>query len=254
MPVREEKAKKMLKDLVSGKADLMKVSRGTTFFIQAVKTRNIPLIKSILSRGEPFNINYIGEKDNKTALMAALDAEGSVECAKLFIDHPDMDVHLINDIGENALHYASRGRVEGTKILLERKVDPNQKDNKGNTPVFNACNSLSPGCIDLFLSDERSDFNAKGFDGTHPIERIIQFRGYNALKKIGLHPNRDKIFSGVNLGNIEALASSKTGYNSRSYEDEIEKTVQAAQFIIDDMEENASNDRVGDIEDMMGLS
>ena len=78
---------------------------------------------------------------------------------------------------------ASKGFVEGVRILLEKKADPNIKDDEGETALIKAVNENAPEITKLLL-DNGADVNAARRDGRTALHLAAQYGRGDLVKML----------------------------------------------------------------------
>eukprot|EP01064_Diplonema_japonicum_P034228 TRINITY_DN702_c0_g1_i1.p1 TRINITY_DN702_c0_g1~~TRINITY_DN702_c0_g1_i1.p1 ORF type:complete len:380 (+),score=41.69 TRINITY_DN702_c0_g1_i1:50-1141(+) len=101
-------------DMILSHASLKEV-RFPGFLIAAVKCKNLPLLRRLLSL-PCLDVN--AEAKGTTALIAAAKF-GRTDCLRLLLDHPQIDIHLKSSVGDTALTTAlSSGQNHCVKMLM----------------------------------------------------------------------------------------------------------------------------------------
>ena len=127
------------------------------------------------------DVNSRGPDGEETALMYAVGGRRRrSSVVSLLLEQEDIDVNIETLRGETALHFAARDdrNSECLAMLLARPdlTIVNQRDKFGCTPLFVAVSARpriwpkggrgegAVRCVQLLLSDERTDPNIKSYD------------------------------------------------------------------------------------------
>jgi len=95
--------------------------------------------------------------------------KGNLEKVKSILDQK-IDINEKDSFGSSPLHYAARNsHTDIIKILLEGKADVNIKDKHGFTPLHEAVNSAMAKTIPILL-DYKADLNIKDHYQNTPID------------------------------------------------------------------------------------
>lgn len=195
----------MVKLLIEKGANFKGAEDDYPFLFFAIDEGNSELAKFLLTRGADKNQQYEG----KTPLSAAITSrneryEGSFEVVKVLLEG-GADVKARDKNGQTPLHTAlqvapimqenlkdyDKQKVEKeikrsyeiAKLLIEKGVDVNAKDNDGKAPLFYA---KSPEIINLLVK-HKADVNAKDNDGKIALYYAMKDRKsdiINVLKPI----------------------------------------------------------------------
>ena len=81
-----------------------------------------------------------------------------------------------NFLGETPLHTAVRhNAVRCVQLLLsDERTDPNIKYDNSESPLMFAVMFKRVACVELLLSDERTDLNIKDCDGNSPLMLAVK--------------------------------------------------------------------------------
>ena len=92
------------------------------------------LTTKLLLKTKNIDINAVNEK-GKTPFHLAIQVQ-DVPIIKLFLTHKSLKTNLTTVKGQNALHLAAKTTAEIFEIVAKSsKINPNEKDNKGRTPL-----------------------------------------------------------------------------------------------------------------------
>lgn len=110
-----------------------KTKKLTAEIIQKVYRNNVAEIKSIVHKDEL----EFKDNDGRTLLFHAIYAKNE-ELIKWILDQ-GVDINLKDKIGWTPLHYAAQEYLIGiSKILIEKGADVNAQDMNGNTVLWRA--------------------------------------------------------------------------------------------------------------------
>jgi ankyrin repeat protein len=126
---------------------------GSTPFMKAASTSDLPLIRLLLEHGADPNITT---QNHTTPMMAAAGLnwadiaslgteEATIEAMKLMIER-GADVNAFNDLGETALHGAAqRGADKVVQFLADQGAIIDAKNRRGRTPMDEAIGQADGG-------------------------------------------------------------------------------------------------------------
>eukprot|EP00440_Ansanella_granifera_P073636 gb/GFBE01079905.1/.p1 GENE.gb/GFBE01079905.1/~~gb/GFBE01079905.1/.p1 ORF type:complete len:1002 (+),score=244.01 gb/GFBE01079905.1/:1-3006(+) len=124
-------------------------------------------------------------KDSLPCLHLALSgmpfeqvASASLECLKLLLGQPGLDVQQVDNSGRSALHMACTfGATAAVNLLLEKGAAAGLQDDHGYMPLHYAIDSRNTACVQKML--EASDPSV--FSGElHPLYRCIDRQAWEA--------------------------------------------------------------------------
>ena len=98
-----------------------------------------------------------------TGLMWALNKSWN-NVVQLLLNHPQIDVNIVNPNGLCVLHYAvDRDNHEGIAALLARQdlTTINQRNNWGQTPIMRAIFHKAVNCFNLLLAHPDVDLDTR---------------------------------------------------------------------------------------------
>lgn len=122
-------------------------------FSRACLLGNTEMAKLIVRNG----FDFYKMTDWKTLFLHA-SFSGDVETLKLILSHPGVDPSSCLDRdGKNAIHCAcSNGKIDALKLLIgEERIDINQKNELGYTPLMLACLSGRAEVVKVLLASRR---------------------------------------------------------------------------------------------------
>ncbi|XP_057338528.1 putative ankyrin repeat protein RF_0381 [Microplitis mediator] len=98
----------------------------------AIIKRNLPIIKLLLAYGS--DVNFVKRDGGESPLHKVILMHNS-EAVKLFLNHDMIDVHILTDCKESALHYGIKYMANDDVIrqLLNAGIDFNLKNSGGET-------------------------------------------------------------------------------------------------------------------------
>ena len=120
-------------------------------------------------------VDVNAEVDGWTGLFWALEYKHTA-VAMLLLAQEGIDVNHVDDEGTSALHWAARDEKnsECLALLLTRSDLVNQRDDDGCAPLWWAVDRNAVKCVQLLLSDPRTDPNFKSeMQGVPALMRAI---------------------------------------------------------------------------------
>jgi uncharacterized protein len=152
----------------------VKAGQNEDFFV-AIQRDDTSTIYTLMLRGfDPNTLN----SDKQHGLFLALRAE-SVRVAKVLIETPQVDVNMLNQVGESPLMMAVfRGNTELVNALLARDADVNKP---GWTPLHYAATAGNIPLITLLL-EKHAYIDAESPNGTTPLMMAAQYGNPAAVK------------------------------------------------------------------------
>lgn len=152
---------------------------GDTLLHKLVKYGDIDLIKQALAAGD------IKQKDRwgRTPLMLAISIH-KISIINLLMEHHSVDIALVDNNGEDLLHYAvTAGNYNLTEKLIGLGFNINKKDNHENTPLSIAINNKFIGIIELLLKhNAKIDFGVLTNTILTEQDRLF-YRMFNYIEK-----------------------------------------------------------------------
>ena len=123
-------------------------------------------------------MNSIGNTALHNAVLKKL------EIVELLLAQDKIEVNIPNNEGDTPLHNAVlKNKLEIVKLLLEhQKIDVNIPDNKGNTPLYYAVLENKIEIVKLLLAHEDIEVNRKSLNMTPLL--IASFLGYTEIVKL----------------------------------------------------------------------
>lgn len=89
-------------------------------------------------------------------------AEENVELTHLLLQSGKVDTNSRDVYGRSALHYAAaNGNVQLARMLIENGMNPNIRNDAGETPLMKACQFVELGTIEYLLSIPLVDIHCK---------------------------------------------------------------------------------------------
>lgn len=150
--------------------------------LQLTKRNNFPILKAMLEHGVEVNAVNARQK-NMTALMIAMNYQRKIEDVALLIEH-GADLSVKDSDGNTVAHYART--PEHFRLLAEKKVDFNQRNNAGDTCFMNlmqwnlGTRIIVPNYLESLeiLAENGYDFDLDNHEGETPLS--IAVRSYDA--------------------------------------------------------------------------
>jgi len=106
-------------------------------------------------------------------LLHACASGGQVGSLLVLLDLPDANVDVLDNDGDTPLHVATyAGRIEATRLLLDRSADPLAVDGDRCSPLHCACRAGAWPLVQLLLA-ARSDAGAGDLRGGTPLAYAV---------------------------------------------------------------------------------
>ena len=167
----------MIKEIATRKPELMYLrdEDGGTPLHYAAFTGYIEGVRIILSKS-PLSALEQNAKGQLPIHIAC--TWGHVKVVKEFLGQKWADESrlLLNRKGQNVLHIAAKnGHHDVVKYLLSnyKRLDINEKDQKGNTPLHLASKNSSPNIIFPLTRDKRIDLNLINYKGLTALDTLL---------------------------------------------------------------------------------
>ena len=128
-------------------------------------------VRTALDNGA--NVNEVNNVDSTGLMMAILFGHDHV--AEVLLQHPAIDVNIVDNIGYSALHMAvSADNHKMTAMLLARRdltrATINHRNHEGQSPIMIAIDCNSVNCIPLLLACTKVDLNMRARPHRSPQE------------------------------------------------------------------------------------
>ena len=163
-------------------------------FVELCLDGDFEEVRAALQSGVDVNsMDGHGWMDGLTGLMGSL-ANGHTEVASLLLEQEGIDINIISDYrNETALHFAAQDdqNNECLAMLLARNTSVNQRDSFGGTPLYDAVQYNAVRCVQLLISDERTDPNIKSDDGESPMMCAVKQNHVNCVELLLADPRVD---------------------------------------------------------------
>ena len=172
--------------------------------IQAIRTDNLALLKSRLTKGADVNAR---DSRGDTLLMLAA-AYGTPEAVKLLLD-AGADVKAKNQFDATALIFGAN-HPQKARMLVEKGADVNARSKQGRTPLMIA--ATCDGCVDTvrLLIGKGADVKAKDFRDTTALYSASEANDIDTIQLL-LEKGADPDSGGV--GGYTALMSAASFCN-----------------------------------------
>jgi ankyrin repeat protein len=141
-------------------------STTSTSILKLVIQNDHQKLSEVLRSASKVDMNKL-DVDGMSPLMVSC-CFGNFACAETLVEN-GADVNLTDDIGINALMYASNGYSQCLEILLHTSADINLVDSNGWTALHIAIDSGSESCVKLLLEKGVKNVNAKDQIGMTPF-------------------------------------------------------------------------------------
>ena len=126
-------------------------------FYDAARDGTVGEVKEILRSNPTLKVNWKNEKDDdRTALIIAC-ASGNDSIVSILLAHPDMDVTLKDKSGYTPFNTArANENISCVRLLLhDSRVNPNEPNNFGGTPLRNGAVAGQLDLIQLWIASGR---------------------------------------------------------------------------------------------------
>ena len=136
---------------------------------------------------DKFNIKSINEKDEYDSELLDYAIEGEKTDTALFLIENGIDVNLVDEDKQTALHYVCNyPNIEVAKSILDHGGNINKRDKYGNnalwTAVFN-CKGRYYEMVELFMK-YNPDVTTKNNAGRSPLDFAIQVGNDKLIKML----------------------------------------------------------------------
>ena len=141
------------------------------------------------------------DEGGQTGLLRSLMAwrfvvkQKPIAVASLLLEQEDIDVNISDDFDQTALHFAAmldRNNECLAKLLARQDlITVNQRDPRGRTPLWWAVRYNAVRCVQLLLSDVRTDPNIKDGDGESPLMVAVKCNLVACVKLLLVDPRVD---------------------------------------------------------------
>ena len=160
-------------------------------FVKMCHRGDLEGVRAALQSG--VDVNSKGE-DGYTGLMKAL-WNSHTAVTSLLMEQEGLDIDIVADYGQTALHFAAMldKNNECLAKLLARQdlITVNQRDPRGRTPLWWAVRYNAVRCVQLLLSDERTDPNIKNNWGGSPLMSAVKSNRVACVKLLLADPRVD---------------------------------------------------------------
>lgn len=145
-------------------------AEGNTAFNYAARAGNIPLLKSLLSRGVKYNDHALF-----MAAQGSRRAATPLEMYQYLVEELNVKPTATSKSGETVLHKLVRrpNQVTAINYFLAKGVDVNKADNQGNTALMNASSGNDVATIELLLPKVK-DVNAVNAKGLSALSFAVE--------------------------------------------------------------------------------
>ncbi len=153
----ERKQVEIVRYLLERKAgvDAYEPHKGTRPLTAAVSSNNLAMVKLLVAAGA--NVNASADEFQPPLEVAVIN--GNLEIVRYLLEKKARAniktsygnlLHVIAQ-GREALYSGQKGRLEIAKVLVAYKVDPRERDSRGDLPFHSAVNTGHAALVDYFL-------------------------------------------------------------------------------------------------------
>lgn len=169
-----------LKDLIDSEFDLDNIDRcGKTALLWAVSKNKPESVKMLLEAGS--NPNIFSYHDDNPLFISIY--ERNLEILNILLQNNNINIHLKNSKGHNALHIAIyNGFFDAIKLLVTSGIDVNIKDNNGNIAILMTYDHDI--IMYLLKYSINIDINMKDDDNKNILFHTIQYNYYDIVQEI----------------------------------------------------------------------
>ncbi|NIJ43693.1 ankyrin repeat protein [Wenyingzhuangia heitensis] len=167
--------------------------QGNNLLFYAAQRGNLELMKKYIAKG--FDYKKTNTEGENMVLFASHGARGysnSLEVYQYF-NSLGLDFTLVNKKGQNALHYIARGTKDAAVVtyFIKKGVNPDQKDENGNTPFLNAVQGNNKVVVQQLLPNIKdiNHKNKEGFTAITLATQRVNVALFNTLKEKGANVN-----------------------------------------------------------------
>merc|ERR1712098_183825 len=171
-------------------------------------------LRALLKRGANVNAIY----NNATPLMKSIHDQYKLiyldgkECFDIILENKDVEVDVVDEHGNTALHFASEKANEAIcRDLLEKGANVNAHDIHGETPLMKSIYMNTKKCFDVILKQKGVDVDAGDEDGNTAL--------HSAAKEGNKAMCRDLLENGANFNtknNVRQTAHKSATLKERS--------------------------------------
>lgn len=167
--------------LISHGADVNASCRGITPLFDAIASRDVASIKSLLAAGA--KVDAFDPKFSPVHAAASLGEDYILE----LLDLAGAKFNTLDHNSCNPLHLAcEKGSLASVDFLLSKQVDVNHKDCDGNTPLHYA---VKRNCSEIVLKliSAKADINVENNFNKRPSHYAVKYKAYYCLDALLSH-------------------------------------------------------------------
>lgn len=174
---------------------------------EAAQRGNIEIVRLLLAAGTRVNTTEVDPKGRIVTPLSAAVRAGHVECVKLLLEAPGIDVNLGNPLRQ-AIKAKQYELIQ--RLLKVDGIDVNQKETADHDPpLLYAVNTGDDRSTFLILQCPGVDVNAVDFLGMAPIHVAVRNKDAACLELLLKHPD-------VNVNKLDRHGHSPLYYANRS--------------------------------------
>jgi len=147
-----------------------------------ISAQHLDIIKWLLTSKYLQNVDVNSKDKNGWTPLHAAIMERNLDICEVLLQNEKTDVHAKSNDGNIPLHYLSRQQLEESTIprlqqiinlMINKGVDIDDKNNMGETPLFNACFKGAKSTI-TFLIQKGAKINESNISGDTSVHYAVR--------------------------------------------------------------------------------